>query len=314
MTEHATTPDRPQPATDTAASATAATATGTAATATGTAASATGAAATGTAATGVAVPEVDTTVPHSARIWNYWLGGEDNYPVDRAVGEQTMRVLPEIVDIARHSRAFLGRAVLYLAGEAGIRQFLDLGAGLPTVDNTHEAAQQVAPECRVVYVDNDPLVLAHAQQLLTSAPQGMTDYVHADVRDPDAVLRAASQTLDLTRPVGIIMLGILPFIGDDAEAGAIVARLLDAVPEGSHLAITHSTSVVTGDRVVEAVRQWNAVAPAPYHLRTPGQMARFFDGLTLVDPGIVSCPRWRPDLISLHGLPEMDEFCAVGRK
>ncbi|MGW4638338.1 SAM-dependent methyltransferase [Sphaerisporangium sp. NPDC004334] len=265
-------------------------------------------------APGAAPAGVDTSVPHAARIWNFWLGGEDNYPVDRAAGEQTMRVLPEIVDIARHSRAFLERAVHYLVAEAGIRQFLDVGAGLPTVDNTHEVAQRVAPECRVVYVDNDPLVLAHAQELLTSTPEGMTGYVHADARDPEAILRAAAATLDLTRPVAVIMLGVLPFIGDDAEARSIVTRLLDAVPEGSHLAITHSTSAVTGDRVIEAVRQWNAVAPAPYHLRTPGQMAGFFDGLTLLDPGIVSCPRWRPDLISLHGLPEMDEFCALGRK
>jgi O-methyltransferase involved in polyketide biosynthesis len=259
-------------------------------------------------------PAIDTTVPHSARIWNYWLGGKDHYPVDREAGEQTMQVLPEIVDIARHSRTFLGRAVRYLAGEAGIRQFLDVGTGLPTVDNTHEVAQRVAPESRIVYADNDPLVLVHAQALLTSAPGGMTDYIHADARDPDAIVRAAGRTLDFTRPVAIIMLGILPFIGDDDEARSVVARLLDAVPAGSYLAITHSTSIVTGERVIEAVRQWNAVATTPYRLRSPEQIAAFFDGLELVEPGVVSCPRWRPEFLDLHGLPEMDEFCAVGRK
>ncbi|WP_248961131.1 SAM-dependent methyltransferase [Sphaerisporangium perillae] len=259
-------------------------------------------------------PAIDTAVPHAARIWNYWLGGKDNYPVDREAGEQTMTVLPEIVDIARHSRAFLGRAVRYLAEEAGIRQFLDVGTGLPTFDNTHEVAQRAAPECRVVYADNDPLVLAHAQKLLTSTPEGRTDYVHADARDPEAIVRAAARTLDFTRPVAIIMLGILPFIGDDDEAKSIVTRLLDAVPAGSYLAITHSTSVVTGDRVIEAVRQWNVVAPSRYHLRDPEQIAAFFDGLELVKPGVVSCPKWKPEFLDLHGLREMDEFCAVGRK
>jgi O-methyltransferase involved in polyketide biosynthesis len=259
-------------------------------------------------------PKIDTSVPHSARIWNYWLGGKDNYPVDRAAGDQTREVLPEIVEIARHSRAFLGRVVRYLTAEAGIRQFLDIGTGLPTVDNTHEVAQRIAPESRIVYVDNDPLVLAHAQALLTSAPPGATDYIDADARDPETILRAAARTLDFDEPVGVIMLGILPFIGDDAEAQGIVRRLMAAVPAGSHLAITHSTSEITGDRVVEAVRQWNEVAATPYHLRTPAQIAAFFEGLELVEPGVVSCPRWRPEPFEFGVTPDMDEFCAVGRK
>src|SRR5215467_9227246 len=146
-------------------------------------------------------PKIDTTVPHSARIWNYWLGGKDNFPVDRQAGEQTIAVLPEIVDIARASRQFLMRVVQYLAGEAGIRQFLDVGTGLPTVNNTHEVAQQVAPESRVVYVDNDPLVLAHARALLTSSPEGATDYIEADARDVDAILERAAATLDLSKPI-----------------------------------------------------------------------------------------------------------------
>jgi O-methyltransferase involved in polyketide biosynthesis len=263
---------------------------------------------------GTGRPSIDTTMPHSARIWNYWLGGKDNYPVDRMAGEQTIAVLPEIVDIARASRAFLIRVVRYLAGDAGIRQFLDIGTGLPTENNTHEVAQRVAPESRVVYVDNDPLVLVHARALLTSSPEGTTDYVEADARDVDTILGRAAATLDLGRPVAITMLGILPFIGDDDEARSIVARLMAAVPAGSYLAVTHSTSDVSGERVVEAVRQWNQVAPTPYHLRSPEQIARFFDGLELIDPGVVACPRWRPDNRDTGIIRDMDEFCALGRK
>ncbi len=259
-------------------------------------------------------PKIDTKVPQSARIWNYWLGGKDNYPVNRQAGEQTIAVLPEIVDIARASRQFLLRVVRYLAGEAGIRQFLDVGTGLPTVNNTHQVAQQVAPESRVVYVDNDPLVLVHARALLTSSPEGATDYIEADARNVNAILTRAAATLDFARPVAVTMLGILPFIGDDDEAKAIVTRLMAAVPAGSYLAITHSTSEVTGDRVIEAVRQWNMVAPTPYRLRSPEQLAAFFENLTLIEPGIVSCPQWRPDSRDIGSVQKMDEFCALGRK
>ncbi len=257
-------------------------------------------------------PRIDTTVPHSARIWNYWLGGKDNYPVDRQVGEQTIAVLPEIVEIARASRLFLARVVRYLAADAGIRQFLDVGTGLPTVNNTHEVAQRAAPESRVVYVDNDPLVLTHARALLTSSPEGATDYIEADARDVGTILEGAAATLDFTRPVAITMLGILPFVADDDEARGIVASLLAAVPPGSYLAITHSTSEVSGDRVVEAVRQWNQVAVTPYTLRSPEQIAAFFEGLALVEPGVVPCPSWRPD--PGQNVQDMDEFCALGRK
>jgi hypothetical protein len=259
-------------------------------------------------------PKIDTTVPHSARIWNYWLGGKDNYPVDRQAGEQTIALLPEIVDIARASRQFLMRVVRYLAAEAGIRQFLDIGTGLPTVNNTHEVAQQVAPESRVVYIDNDPLVLTHARALLTSSPEGVTDYIEADAHDVDTIVAGAAATLDFARPVAITMLGILPFIGDDDEARAIVTRLMTAVPTGSYLAITHSTSEVTGERVIEAVRQWNLVAPTPYRLRSPEQIGAFFEGLALIEPGIVSCPQWRPDPHDIGSVQKMDEFCALGRK
>jgi O-methyltransferase involved in polyketide biosynthesis len=258
--------------------------------------------------------KLDASVPHSARIWNYWLGGKDNFAADRLAGDQTVAVLPEIVDIARASRRFLARVVRYLAVDAGIRQFLDIGTGLPTANNTHEVAQQAARESRVVYVDNDPMVLTHAHALLVSSPEGATGYVEADARDTSTILRHAAATLDFSRPVAITMLGILPFVGDDEEARGIVARLLAAVPPGSYLAVTHSTSEVSGARVVEAVRQWNEVAPAPYTLRSPAHIAAFFDGLELIEPGLVPCPRWRPDPHEIGSVQDMDEYCALGRK
>src|SRR5215468_5447246 len=154
-------------------------------------------------------PKIDTSVPYPARIWNYWLGGKDNYPVDRAAGEEYVKVFPGIVDIARHSRYFPARAVRFLAGDAGIRQFLDVGTGLPTVDNTHEVAQRVAPECKIVYVDNDPLVLVHARALLTSTPEGVCDYIDADLHQPATILTSARHILDFTQPIALMMLGIV---------------------------------------------------------------------------------------------------------
>jgi O-methyltransferase involved in polyketide biosynthesis len=237
-------------------------------------------------------PGVDTTVPHSARIWNYWLGGDDNYPVDRRAAAEFCEVFPGMADVARAVRGFLARAVRYLARDNGIRQFLDIGSGLPTVENTHEIAQRLAPESRIVYVDNDPLVLAHARTLLTSTPEGATDYVDADLHDPDAILRAAAETLDLDRPVGLMLLGVMAHIGDD-EARPIVKRLVDALPPGSHLVLSDGTDT---DRTrAEAHRRYNAGGAVPYLLRSPEQIARFFDGLEPVEPGVVSVSRWRPD-------------------
>jgi O-methyltransferase involved in polyketide biosynthesis len=259
-------------------------------------------------------PLIDTSVSHSARIWNYWLGGKDHYLIDREVGDQIREVLPEIVDNARHDRAYLGRVVRYLTGEAGIRQFLDIGTGLPTADNTHEVAQRVAPESRVVYVDNDPLVLVHARALLTSDPAGATDYLHGDLREPDAILERAAGTLDFTRPVALMLLGVLHYIGDDDEVYALVNRLLDAVPSGSYLAIQHPTNSVSRARMDEAVRRWNEAGGDPIYLRTPERLARFFDRIELLEPGVVSCSRWRPDHGPSGAPAEVDVFGAVGRK
>ena len=258
-------------------------------------------------------PGFDTTVSHSARIWNYWLGGKDNYLADRQAGDKVAAMLPSIVAQARADRAFLGRAARYLTGEAGIRQFLDIGTGLPTAGNTHEVAQRVAPDSRIVYVDNDPLVLVHARALLTSTPQGACDYIEGDLHDPDRILAQAARTLDLARPVALMLLGILHHIPDTGEAYSIVGRLTVALAPGSFLVVNHSTSAVHGAAMEEAVRHWNRVGTPSMTLRSPEQITRFFDGLDLLEPGVISCSRWRPDLTaSVPGQPaEVDEFCGV---
>lgn len=237
--------------------------------------------------------KIDSSVPHSARIWNYLLGGIDNYAVDREAGEQFKATFPGIVETARAGRAFLGRAVRYLVGEVGIRQLLDVGTGLPTVDNTHEIAQRVAPECRIVYVDNDPLVLVHAQALLTSNPMGATDYIEADMREPEKIVRAASELLDLTRPVGLLFMGVLGHIVDYDQAHSIVSRLMAALPSGSYLALQDGIDSEAAS--IEATEEYKETGAVPYVLRSPEQIAGFFDGLELVDPGVVSVSRWRPD-------------------
>ena len=202
-----------------------------------------------------APPRLDTSTAHSARVWNYLLGGKDNFAADREVGDMILQMFPGIAHIARLQRRFLGRAVRYLAGEAGIRQFLDVGTGLPTVDNTHEVAQRVAPECRIVYVDNDPLVLVHARALLTSAPGGMTSYIEADVRDTEEILGEAARTLDFSQPIALMMLGIMGQLPDSAEPRSIVTTLLDALPPGSYLALSDGTD--TSPALNQAIAAYN---------------------------------------------------------
>ncbi len=259
-------------------------------------------------------PDIDDTVPQSARIWNYWLGGKDNYPVDRAAGDQFVAAYPQIVDIARHSRAFLSRAVRYLAGTVGIRQFLDIGTGLPTVDNTHEVAQRVAPESRIVYVDSDPLVLSHARALLTSRPEGATSYVDADLRDPARILAEAGRTLDLDKPVGLMLLILLGHLAVYVEARSIVRPRTDALPAGSHRAVADGTDVITGEAFRSAIEMWNQASDAPYHLRTPELIAGFFEDVEILEPGVVPVSRWRAEAGPFGEPDEVDEFCAVGVK
>jgi hypothetical protein len=262
-----------------------------------------------------ATAKLDTSVPHSARVWNYWLGGKDNFQVDRAVGDQFEQLYPDITVVARSSRAFLKRAVTFLATEAGIRQFLDVGTGMPTVENTHQVAQAAAPEARIVYVDNDPLVLVHARALLTGTPEGVTEYVDADLRDPAAILEAASRTtLDLSQPTGLILMNILGHVPDLDEAVAIVRQLVGALPSGSYLVTADGTNVIDGPAFDAAIDIWNQAGSLSYHLRKPEEIAQFFTGLELVEPGIVSCSLWRPRNGDVGTAVAVDEFCGVGRK
>ena len=255
--------------------------------------------------------KIDTTVPHSARIWNYWLGGKDHYPVDRAAGDKYRETYPGIVDTARAVRYFMARTVRYLAAEAGVRQFLDVGTGLPAVDNTHEIAQRVAPESRVVYVDNDPLVLAHARALLSSRPEGACAYVDADMREPGQILAAAAGTLDLDQPVALLLMGVLGHVGDYAAAQAVVDGVLGALPPGSYLAL--ADSVRAGDAHIAAGENYAETGAVPYQLRSPAEIAGFFHGLDLVDPGVVPVHEWHPDPAPFPAVP-VDTLGGVGRK
>ncbi|WP_344631805.1 SAM-dependent methyltransferase [Streptomyces glaucosporus] len=256
---------------------------------------------------------IDTSRPHSARIWNYLAGGKDYYEVDAEAAEKVLAVFPGMRDITLASRAFIGRVVRHLAGREGIRQFLDIGTGLPTRDNTHEVAQRVAPECRVVYADNDPVVLLHAEALLTSSPEGACDYIDADVRDPEAILERAARTLDFSRPVGLMLMGILGLVPDHDEARSVVRRLLDALPPGSFLGLNDGST--TDPAYVRAIEAHNARGTAtPYTPRSPERIAAFFDGLELLDPGVVPCSRWRPENASGEPPAEVAVFGGLGRK
>ncbi|MBO0802440.1 MAG: SAM-dependent methyltransferase [Nocardiopsaceae bacterium] len=256
----------------------------------------------------------DPGVAHQARMYDYMLGGSNNYAVDRAAADEMMRASPEQAFSARANRAFLGRAVRYLTAEAGIRQFLDIGTGIPTAGNIHEVAQAIAPETRVVYVDYDPLVLAYAKTLLASSEQGATNYIHADMRDTATVLTQAANLLDFTQPVAVTMLAILHAIPDSEDPYGIVATLMDAVPPGSYLAISHGAADLLDqealDRLMDVTNRSVQQKGAP---RTREQVARFFDGLDLVEPGLVRVGEWRPE-------PGPDWagtstwWCAVGRK
>jgi O-methyltransferase involved in polyketide biosynthesis len=255
---------------------------------------------------------LDTGVPHSARLWNYWLGGTDNFASDRAAGDEIARRFPSIVDLAVADRAFLRRVVRYFVEREGIRQILDIGSGLPTADNTHQVAQAIAPETRIVYVDNDPLVLTHARTLLAASAEGVIDYVEADLNRPDGILRAAARTLDFDRPVAVTLLGIVHFILDDEESREVVRRLVDALPSGSFLTIAHGCNDINRAEADDIVSFWNEHGTPKIVYRSATEIGRYFDGLELLPPGIVPCSRWRPE----PGDPEIDvnQYCGVARK
>jgi len=254
----------------------------------------------------------DTGVAHPARVYNYWLGGKDNYEADRQAAEHAVAANPNILPGVRANRAFLRRAVEYLAGEARIRQFLDIGTGLPTAANTHEVAQAIAPDARIVYVDNDPIVLAHARALLTSTSEGATAYVAADARDADTILAGAAKVLNFSQPIAVMFLMILQYIPDEEQPQQIVTRLMDAMPSGSYLVHSDTTGDIDSERVATATARLNArLGPAQLHRRTREQMAAYFTGLDMVEPGLVFLPEWRAPANPAHMIPC---YAGVGRK
>jgi hypothetical protein len=261
--------------------------------------------------------ELDIDKPHSARMYDYFLDGKNSYPADQEAAELVLRDFPQARTVARANRAFLARAVRFLAAEAGIRQFLDIGTGLPTSPNLHEVAQQAAPESRIVYVDNDPLVMVHARALLTSSPQGTTAYLKADLRDPAAILACLDKlpdTLDLTRPVALSLIAVLHFLPDTDDPFGVVRTLLEALPAGSYLTLTHATADFAPTEADRAAAIYQARG-IPTQARSKTDVERFFTGLDLVDPGVTLAHRWRPDQGGDSTLNDVDVSCyaAVAR-
>ena len=240
-------------------------------------------------------PKIDASVAHIARVYDYWLGGKDHFAADRVVGDKVLEIHPETAASVRANRAFLARSAWYLAATEGIRQFLDIGTGLPSANNTHEVAQAVAPEARVVYVDNDPIVLTHARALLTSSREGVTAYLDADIRDPDTILAGAAEVLDFSKPVAVMLVAVLHMLRDEEDPRGIVARLMAAVPSGSFLVISHLASDVQPETMAEMGRRLNESMTQQFTMRTRDEVTRFFDGLRLVDPGVVLTHEWRPE-------------------
>ena len=257
------------------------------------------------------LPRIDTSRAHPARIYDSWLGGKDNFAADREAAELALQAYPELAEAIRSNRAFLGRAVRFLVG-AGIRQFLDVGTGLPAGDNTHEVAQRAAPDSRIVYVDNDPIVLRHAQALLTSTPQGACDYLQADLRDPEKILAEAARTLDLGRPVALMLLAVLQFARDEHDPYGLVTRLMAVLPSGSYLVLSHPTDDFNPNKG-ESMRVYNERSVEQAVVRDKAETARFFDGLDLLDPGVVPVAGWRADSDADAAKPS-SMWCGVARK
>jgi hypothetical protein len=240
------------------------------------------------------VRTIDPSVAHIARIQDYWLGGKDHFEADRIAGDAAIAQLPDIVASVRNTRAFLGRTVRFLAEERGIRQFLDIGTGIPTASNTHEVAQRIAPESRIVYVDNDPMVLAHARALLTSSAEGKCSYIDEDIRDPEKILDTAAEVLDFTKPAGVVLMAVLQFVPDHDDPYGLVRRLMAAVPGGSCLVISHPASDIQAAAMAGMATRLNELMAQRVKPRTKDEVTAFFDGLDLVEPGVIRCPEWRP--------------------
>lgn len=260
-------------------------------------------------------PDIDPNVPASARVWNYWLGGKDNYEADRDVGDEVARQAPQVPQLARTSRDFLGRAVTYLAGEVGIRQFLDVGCGLPSADNTHEVAQRVAPSSTVLYVDNDLLVLTHGRALLVGNPSDQVTMVDADLREPRRLLALSSEILDFSKPIGLILSNILGHIEYIDDVQRYVSILRDKLPTGSHVVVSDATNFYDTVGMNKAAEMFNENARPQYHLRSPDEIEGFLQGMELVEPGVITATEWRPNIVSdLGNGLKIDQFVGVARK
>ena len=255
----------------------------------------------------------DTSVARDARLYDYGLGGKDNFAADRAAAHQVLAAFPEVASGLRANRDFIGRTVRYLTMEAGVRQFLDIGMGLPADNNTHEVAQALAPESRIVYADNDPVVMAHARALMTSGAAGVLGYIEADLRDPGKITGGAAQTLDLSQPVAVLLMAVLHLIGDEDDPYRIVAELMDAVPPGSYLAVSQLAGDVAADEVADGVQRYNQQVAVPVAARTHAEVSRFFAGLELAEPGVVQVHRWRPAAGQLSS-SDLAIYAGVGRK
>ena len=257
-------------------------------------------------------PGIDTSTAHPARVYDYWLGGKDNFAADREAAEMALHAYPQLAEAVQSNRAFLARAVRYLTG-VGVRQFLDIGTGIPAANNTHQVAQQEVPDSRIVYVDNDPIVLLHARALLKSAPQGACDYIQADLRDPDEILARAAKTLDFSKPVALMLLAVLQFIADTENPYALVSRLLTALPSGSYLVLAHPTDDFNPNRQGESIQRYNERVADQATLRGHDETARFFEGLELVEPGLVTSSKWQPDS-DITAARHSSMWCGVARK
>ena len=262
-------------------------------------------------------PGIDPTKAHPSRRYNYWLGGKDNFAVDRESAEVVASAFPTVSLSARENRAFLRRAVTYLAGGAGVHQFLDIGTGLPSAGNVHEIAQGIEPSSRIVYVDNDPVVLVHARALLTSDPAGRTAYIEADLRDPDRILADAdlARTLDLSRPVALMLVATMHFVTDEHDPHGILGRLLAALPSGSFLVMTHATGDYLTPEQYAVSEEANERSGVPFRLRSREEFTRFFDGLDVLPPGVTSVVEWRPDVPGKNrpAVEDVSMLCAVAR-
>jgi O-methyltransferase involved in polyketide biosynthesis len=258
-------------------------------------------------------PVIDTSKAHPARVYDYWLGGKDNFAADREAAELALQAYPQLAQAVQANRKFLARAVRYLTREAGLRQFLDLGTGIPAADNTHQVAQREAPESRIVYVDNDPVVLLHAAALLRTTSPGVCDYIEADLRDPGGILAGAARTLDFTQPVALMLLAIMQFIPDEEDPQGLLSTLLDALPPGSYLVLSHPTDDFNPNRQGESIKRYNERVTDPATLRDRDGTTKFFAGLDLLEPGVVGVSQWRPDSDLIAAQPS-SMWCGVARK